>query len=152
MFNLNSEKSYGSFLSLLAFMLLLGTAISWPGSAAAASAKGELTVGVETIRGFDALKTVNTLSTCMVGNAIMEPLFYLDEKGELVPALGLSAAPSADGKAWTVTLREGVMFHDGAPFDADAVIAHWSRILDPKNRFRRRILITPVLGVDKVDA
>ncbi|MCP4694315.1 MAG: hypothetical protein GY859_40155, partial [Desulfobacterales bacterium] len=40
----------------------------------------------------------------------------------------------------------------GAPFDADAVIAHWSRILDPKNRFRRRILITPVLGVDKVDA
>ncbi len=148
----NSGNYFSLSLFLMVFMLFFAPAVLWPGSASAASAKGELAMGVETIRGFDAIKTVNTISTSIAANAIMEPLFYSDEKGKQTPALGLSATPSADGKAWTIALREGVTFHDGVPFDADAVIAHWSRMLDPKNRFRRRIYITPVLGVEKVDS
>jgi peptide/nickel transport system substrate-binding protein len=39
------------------------------------------------------------------------------------PALATTWA-TADGRTWTFTLREGVRFHDGAPFDADAVVAN----------------------------
>lgn len=33
-----------------------------------------------------------------------------------------------DRRTWTLTLREGVRFHDGAPFDADAVIANLEKL------------------------
>src|SRR5690606_8975136 len=35
-----------------------------------------------------------------------------------------------DGKTWTFTLREGVTFHDGTPFNADAVVFNLLRQLD----------------------
>lgn len=39
------------------------------------------------------------------------------------PLLATSWA-TADGRTWTFTLRDGVGFHDGAPFDAEAVVAN----------------------------
>jgi len=50
--------------------------------------------------------------------------------------------PSNSGKA-------GIKFHDGTPFNADAVIRHWQRLLDPKNRYRYRILFRPIVSVEK---
>ncbi len=101
-------------------------------------------------RGFDAIKTPvlmdNGMQTAIL---VMEKLFETDEDGRLIPVLGLSATPSEDGKTWTVKLRRGVKFHDGTPFNADAVVKHWERLLDPKNRYRGRILIKPVLSVEK---
>jgi len=132
------------------FMLFVSSAI-WS-DVSFAQPREELKVGIETFHGFDVIKFGGfTISTAIVVNTVLEPLFYMDEKGELVPALGLAATPSADGKAWTVTLREGVLFHDGTPFTADAVTAHWARMLDPKIRFRGRPYITPVKSVEKVD-
>src|SRR5207249_10660661 len=37
------------------------------------------------------------------------------------PALAESWESSPDGKVWTFNLRQGVTFHDGTPFDANAV-------------------------------
>jgi len=34
---------------------------------------------------------------------------------------------SEDGTQWTFALREGVVFHDGTPFTADAVLANFDR-------------------------
>lgn len=38
---------------------------------------------------------------------------------------------SEDGKAWTLTMREGVKFSDETPYDAEAVVYNWDRIADP---------------------
>lgn len=43
------------------------------------------------------------------------------------PGLALNARPSPDRSTWTVTLRSGVRFQDGAPFNAAAVIANSRR-------------------------
>ncbi len=52
---------------------------------------------------------------------------------DLEPALATSWAVSKDGKTWTFKLRQGVKFHDGTPFDAEAVKFNVERWWDPKH-------------------
>lgn len=114
---------------------------------------GTLTVGVDReFSGFDPLKAgYLALADRSVAVAVEERLFDMDAKGNFIPELALSAAPSKDGKIWTIKLRKAVTFHDGSPFNADAVIGHWQRLLDTKNRFSGYSLIEPILSVEKVN-
>ncbi len=52
---------------------------------------------------------------------VYEPLVRYAPDGTLKPILAKSWKISNDGKTWTFQLREGVTFHDGTPFDAQAV-------------------------------
>ena len=107
-------------------------------------------VGEVDAQGFDAIKARSLAATGRrVGNLVMEKLFNRGKNGELVPALGLSATVSGNGRVWTIELRKGVTFHDGTPFNADAVVAHWQRLLDPKNRYRGRLFLRPIESVEK---
>jgi peptide/nickel transport system substrate-binding protein len=45
----------------------------------------------------------------------------------LIPQLATAWKSSADGKTWTFTLRQGVSFHDGTPFNAQAVCFNFDR-------------------------
>ncbi|XVX21231.1 ABC transporter substrate-binding protein [Actinomycetota bacterium] len=47
---------------------------------------------------------------------------------EIEPELAEKWEPSADGKEWTFTLREGVKFTDGEAFNAEAVCANFERM------------------------
>jgi peptide/nickel transport system substrate-binding protein len=55
---------------------------------------------------------------------------YADGTLEVEPALATDWEISDDGLTYTFTLREGVNFHDGSPFDADAVVFNFERMLD----------------------
>ena len=46
---------------------------------------------------------------------------------EVIPALATDWESSADGLEWTFNLREGVTFHDGEAFNADAVCFNFER-------------------------
>jgi peptide/nickel transport system substrate-binding protein len=55
---------------------------------------------------------------------VYEPLIWANPPGSddpFKPALATSWEVSDDGLTWTFHLREGVTFHDGTPFTADAV-------------------------------
>ena len=67
-------------------------------------------------------------SALMATRAIYETLFEKTIGGDMVGLLAKSASPSSDLKTWTITLREGITFHDGAPFDAAAVVANFNAI------------------------
>ncbi len=100
--------------------------------------------------GFDILKARSSIGLSTdAGHLVMEKLFHMGANGELIPALGLSATCSKDKKTWTVQLRKGVKFHDGTPFNADAVVHHWQRILNPENLYSFYIFIEPVAAVKK---
>jgi len=51
------------------------------------------------------------------------------------PALATSWTISEDGLVYTFTLRQGVTFHDGSPFNADAVVFNFERMLDENHPF-----------------
>lgn len=135
------------FLIGLAFVGIISTQGAWAGP----DYGGTLRIVNEGDSfGFDVIKTRAFTSTAqIVGNLVMERLFEMGPDNKLIPVLGLSAVVSKDKKIWTVRLRQGVTFHDGTAFNADAVVAHWKRILNPENRFRRRILIDTLESVEK---
>ena len=58
---------------------------------------------------------------------VYDRLVHFDEAGELVPGLATDWSFDETGTEFTMTLREGVTFHDGAPFDAAAVKANIER-------------------------
>ncbi|MDR7418773.1 MAG: glutathione ABC transporter substrate-binding protein [Armatimonadota bacterium] len=82
---------------------------------------------------------------------MVETLYRLTPEGRIVPALALSHTVSADGRTWTIRLRQGVRFHDGTPFDAEAVKFNLDRMLDPATRAAFRFLISRVQQVTVVD-
>ena len=58
----------------------------------------------------------------MMAGAVFDTLAAWTPEGEAVPYLAESFTPSDDLRSWTVTLRPGIVFHDGTPLNADAVI------------------------------
>jgi peptide/nickel transport system substrate-binding protein len=68
---------------------------------------------------------------------VFDTLVHYDENGtEIVPSLAEKWEVSADGKTWRFTLRGGVLFHDGSPFDADAVAFTFDRLTQPDSPHR----------------
>jgi len=70
---------------------------------------------------------------------IFETLYEFDGATTNVkPALAESYTVTPDGKEWTFKLRKGVKFHDGTPFNADAVVWNFQRQWDPKHPFHAK--------------
>ncbi len=56
-----------------------------------------------------------------------------DRPGKLIPGLATSwDSDPADRRNWTFKLRQGVTFHDGSAFDADAVVWNLDKVLNPQ--------------------
>jgi peptide/nickel transport system substrate-binding protein len=96
-----------------------------------------------------------TLARTFVGRIVFaslcDKLFDIDEKLNIVPQLATSYQWSADNKALTLKLREGVTFHDGEKFDAAAVKFNIERHKTMQGSNRRGEL-APVSSVDVIDA
>ncbi len=76
-----------------------------------------------------------------------------DEHLRIVPKLATAWTISPDGKTATFKLRQGVRFHDGTPFNADAAAYNFHRMLfDPKFPSFRKSELRPVTKVTVVDA
>ena len=56
-----------------------------------------------------------------IWSQIYETLVRLDSDLNLIPGLAESWEPQDDGKVWLFHLRKDVRFHDGTPFNAEAV-------------------------------
>ncbi|MBR7744803.1 hypothetical protein KC207_16020 [Phycicoccus sp. BSK3Z-2] len=62
---------------------------------------------------------------------VLESLTRIDaESGEVVPLLAESWEGSEDNTTWTFRLKEGVAFHDGETFDAEAAAAAVNRVVN----------------------
>jgi peptide/nickel transport system substrate-binding protein len=60
---------------------------------------------------------------------VYDPLYVRTPDLKVVPALATSATSSADGLTWTITLRQGVKWHDGQPFTSSDVIFSYNFLM-----------------------
>lgn len=97
---------------------------------------GILRIGVEgDVERLDPIEAAAARQDHAAQNAIYEQLVYNDDDG-LYPGLATEWEPSEDLLTWTFKLREGVKFHDGTEFNADAVVKYFERILELGPTFR----------------
>ncbi len=59
---------------------------------------------------------------------VLEPLLFQDVELGLKPGLAHTWTASSDGLTWTIELAENVNFHDGTPFNAEAVVHNLMRV------------------------
>ncbi len=64
---------------------------------------------------------------------IFDPLIYADAQLNLYPALAVDWSANEDGTEFSFTLREGVKFHDGTDFTAEAVKLSFDRAAEGKS-------------------
>ena len=139
-------------MSMKVFARVGAALVLWGALSGQLQAAGTLTIGLEADPiGFNAAQArLFNQTTSNVALAVMEGLFAYDAEGNIVPRLGLALTEAEDRMSATVTLREGVTFHDGTPFNADAVVAHYDWITSPGSGINTA-MIDPIDFVEKVD-
>lgn len=72
--------------------------------------------------------------------------------GSIKPWLAKEWSVSEDGKSYTFKLREDVKFHDGTPFNAEAVKFNLDRVIDPTTKAANSLaLIRPYSSSEVID-
>src|ERR1700680_2867953 len=79
--------------------------------------------------GLDPASNLDAIPNQDMMEAIYGQLFMLGPGGKIQPDLATGYTFSPDAKTVTITLRQGVKFTDGTPFNAQAVYANWERDL-----------------------
>ncbi|MCC8065730.1 MAG: ABC transporter substrate-binding protein [Clostridiales bacterium] len=98
-------------------------------SEAESSASGDTLVAMteRTVDSYDPF-TVSQYDTVTL-NQVFDTLFMWDADGEVVGRLAESWVEEDDGVTITVKLHEGVTFHDGTDFNADAVVWNYEQLM-----------------------
>jgi len=103
--------------------------------------------------GFDSLDPYNTNSTQSqaVGKGWYEGLFMFDMDFKIHPLLATGFEVSEDGLTYTFKLRQGVKFHDGTDFNAEAVKVNFERVLNRDNALGRYNQFKGIAKIDVID-
>ena len=92
-------------------------------------AGGTLKVGMAgDIDGFDPSANHWDANGLIYAHAIYDSLGILLPDGTVAPYLAKSIEHNADYTEWTITVRDGVTFHDGEKLDGAAVVANLARM------------------------
>lgn len=94
---------------------------------------------------YDGPETGNFLHP---STGVWESLTYPGENLEPVMQLATKITPDETNKVWTVSLRQGVKFHDDSPLNAEAVVKSVTRLKDDPKLDEYGTFLT----LDKVEA
>jgi peptide/nickel transport system substrate-binding protein len=123
------------FVALVATGVLLGACSFEEDPAAGTGGEADSTfsiaVGIDPDTLDPAGQTTTTVQNMV--DYMVEPLVKMQD-GQIVGVLAETVETSPDGLTVDMTLRQGVTFHDGTPFDAAAVVFNLERITDPALR------------------
>ena len=98
--------------------------------------------------GFDPHISYGASSSSLQGN-VYDTIITYDLDGTLVGGLAESWEVTDDGLEYVLTLRQGVVFHEGQDFTSADIVANLDRIRDEANGLARR---TELLNIDSYEA
>ena len=87
---------------------------------------------------------ISDANTGRVSVEIHENLVKRDLEGNFKPVLATEWSSNEDATEWTFKLREGVTFHDGEPFNAEAVKFNIDRLKDPATGSPKSSLVSMI--------
>ncbi|HLQ84640.1 MAG TPA: ABC transporter substrate-binding protein [Salinisphaeraceae bacterium] len=133
-------------------LLALGLLLVMPATIAADDTDATMTIGIGiTLDTLDpAQQTTTTVMNVL--DYELQTLLTLDQDGQLQPQLAESWSWSEDGETLTLKLREGVKFHDGTPFDAEAVKFSLGRLISDDVKVPIGIAFQVIESIEAVDA
>lgn len=111
---------------------------------------GDLVVAVATEPSTLDPQLVNDRSSRIVTDNVFETLLVRDTSSQIQPKLA-DSYKQVDDNTWRFVLHAGVSFHDGSPFNADAVVYSIERIIDPDFETQRTSYTEGIEGAKKVD-
>ena len=91
---------------------------------------GPLTVLIDNDEGPITPPNFNTFIGFWMIGWVYDSLYIRTPELEPIPSLATSATPSEDGLTWTLTLREGVKWHDGEDFNVEDVIFSYNFLIE----------------------
>src|SRR2546428_13892646 len=122
-------------------------------AAAQAWAAGERDITIA--QGIDAefldVQMTNNIVTLIINGSIYDTLLTRDKSLAIVPRLATSYKLVSE-RMWEVKLRQGVKFHNGEPFDAEAVKFSVERIQRPDFKSPQKGWFSTIERVEIVDA
>lgn len=111
---------------------------------------GEITFGLGNDgTGFNTTAAVAPGSIRVI-TAMNESLVSLDAEANWQPGLAESLTPNEDFTSWTITMRPGLVFHDGEPVDAEAVRANLQAFRDSPTVGFAFGSITAITAIDEL--
>jgi peptide/nickel transport system substrate-binding protein len=108
-------------LLALSFALLVMAAPAW------AAGERDITIAQGIDAAFLDVQMTNNIVTLIINTSIYDTLLTRDKQLQLVPNLATTYRNVSE-KVWEVKLRPNVKFHNGEPFDANAVKFSFERI------------------------
>jgi peptide/nickel transport system substrate-binding protein len=136
------------FLALLSALLVL-SACGGGGTGGGTKQGDKLTIAIgpdpDTL---DPMRQTTTTVQNIV-SMVVETFVFVDPDGKYKPLLATSWQTATDGMSWTFTLKLGVKFTDGTPFNAAAAKANFDRVLTAGNTCP---LCGAFRGVQTIDA
>jgi glutathione transport system substrate-binding protein len=130
----------------LAFMAALAASPLTPAWAA-----GDVVIGLDAnVVGLDPADLNDNLSMT-ASRTMLQGLYGFDKDMKMIPVLAESTDANPEATEFVVHLRKGIVFHDGAKFNADAVKISFDRARNPENRLKRASLYQPIKSVDVID-
>jgi len=156
------------YYSALIFFLLIGTVFLYVPNyvrGQTSPAPIEFTYGMDyyPLANIDSLDPHNSWGNDVI-DQVVETLFYYDltdPELNIIPRLATGGIWLADGLIYEVYLKTGIFFHDGTPFNADAVKWNFDRLFDffdsdPYNQiygaYHWPDMVTPIIeSVQKVN-
>jgi peptide/nickel transport system substrate-binding protein len=127
----------GGAVSLGAFGALSGALAGCGTGAAPSASTGSKTLAAGVFQNPDSLDPGATglVSVAQMLSTMFDPLMWkFPNDPTYYPGLAQSYTVSADAKTYTFKLRRGIKFHDGTPFNADAVKATFDHIVNPATK------------------
>ena len=162
-------------LALAAVMLLLCACGSSGGSSAPAASSGGDTAAAApagssdtapaadsaakaSAQDYDAVAAVSLDFTTMTSDTlsggiqrlIMDGLFGFDDDMNQIPMLATKWEANDDATEYVLTLREGISFSDGTPWNAEAAKANLDKLNDETRHLKRTSLLSSVIDTVEV--